>query len=80
MRSLICFIRVRSYADLVYAWPSAGRKARPARSSWVRCKGRKIAFVGDRGVQRGQFVDPRCESCLGMKISLAGPPGFDAVA
>ncbi len=40
-------------------------------------KGRKIAFVGDRGcnVANSWILGA---NLLGMKISLAGPPGFDA--
>ncbi len=40
-------------------------------------RGRKIAFVGDRGcnVANSWIL---AANLLGMKISLAGPPGFDA--
>jgi ornithine carbamoyltransferase len=40
-------------------------------------RGRKIAFVGDRGcnVANSWILGA---NLLGMKISLAGPPGFDA--
>jgi ornithine carbamoyltransferase len=62
------------YAD---AFTLAERWAAPGGDLFAALKGRKIAFVGDRGcnVANSWIMGA---NLFGMKISLAGPPGFDA--
>jgi ornithine carbamoyltransferase len=62
------------YADL---FTLAERWAAPGGDLLAALKGRKIAFVGDRGcnVANSWIMGA---NLFGMKISLAGPPGFDA--
>lgn len=62
------------YADLLTL---AERWAAPGEDLLAALKGRKIAFVGDRGcnVANSWIMGA---NMMGMKISLAGPPGFDA--
>ena len=61
------------YAD---AFTLAERWAAPGADLFASLKGRKIAFVGDRGcnVANSWIMGA---NLFGMKISLAGPPGFD---
>ncbi len=62
------------YADM---FTLAERWAGPGGDLLASLRGRKIAFVGDRGcnVANSWILGA---NLFGMKIALAGPPGFDA--